>query len=128
MKKMIDCNITKNYLSERNRMCKRKGCNECSLGSYLNGTNKNCRVFENCYPDKAIEIVQKWSNENSPQTLLTEFLKHYPQTDLENGLPPLCAEMLGLVDKECRHEFNACYCDCQECWNTFINEESEGIK
>lgn len=131
---MLDCSKTENFLKEQSRMCIKyrsypNACRGCPLSCWNNKSPKGdlitcCDILsEN--PQTAIEIVQKWSNENSSQTLLTEFLKHYPQTDLENGLPPLCTEMLGLVDKECKHEFDARYSDCRECWNTFINEESE---
>lgn len=124
---MIDCNKTKNYLSERNRMCKRKGCNECSLGSYLNGTNKNCRVFENCYPDKAIEIVQKWSDKHPQKTLLTEFLKHYPKTELNFfGCPSIAPCELGIIKLKDECKDKAVYCfHCKKCWNTLVEESEE---
>lgn len=124
----MDCKITENFLKEQRRMCTKyrnypNACRECPL-SFWNNRTPSCDILSK-EPQEAIEIVQKWSNENSPQTLLTEFLKHYPQTDLENGLPPLCTEMLGLVDKECKHEFDARYSDCRECWNTPIEESEE---
>ena len=121
---MIDCKKTENYLKERKRMCERNQCDECSLGSNSNGTRKTCRVFENCYPDKVIEIVQKWSNAHPPKTLLTEFLKHYPKTELNGmGLPNIAPCELGLVElnskciENCVHQ----YCiglPCKDCWNT----------
>ena len=46
-------------------MCGRNNCFECPLGPNSNGKDKSCRVFVNNYPSEAIEIVQKWSNENS---------------------------------------------------------------
>ncbi len=127
---MIDCSRTENYFVEKKRMTKinefcQIDCVDCPLDSLNSGIDIPCKSLEANYPDKAIKIVQKWSNEHPQKTLLSDFLKHYPQTDLENGLPPLCAEMLGLVDKECRHKFNACYCDCLECWNTPIEESEE---
>ena len=30
------------------------------------------------------------------------------------------------IGKECKHEFNECYSDCKECWNTI--KESEECK
>ena len=121
---MIDCKKTENYLKERKRMCERNQCDECSLGSNSNGTRKTCRVFENCYPDKVIEIVQKWSNAHPRKTLLTEFLKHYPKTELNGmGLPNIAPCELGLVElnskciENCVHQ----YCiglPCKDCWNT----------
>lgn len=126
---MTDCMETIKYMQERKRMCERNQCYECPLGIKSNATHKTCRAFENDYPSVTIEAVQQWSNKHPKKTLLIEFLKNYPKTDLKNGLPPICAETLGLVDKECRHEFNECYMDCRECWNTPIRDsESEECK
>ena len=128
---MIDCELTKNYFGEKHRMCRfyKQGCFECPLSSNSDGKNKPCSTLEQLYTSEAVEIVQKWSNKHPKKTLLTEFLKNYPKTDLKNGLPPICAETLGLVDKECRHEFNECYMDCRECWNTPTKDsESEECK
>lgn len=118
---MIDCNITKNYIYERKRMCESYSCFECPLSSKTNGTKKICRVFENCYPDKVIEIVQKWSDEHPQRTLLTEFLEHYPNTPLEyHGTPDsICPCDLGLKSiDDCNKD-----CNCIECWYTPIESE-----
>lgn len=128
---MIDCNITKNYIQERKRMCESYSCFECPLSSKKNGTKKTCRVFENYYPDKVIEIVQKWSDEHPQKTLLTEFLKHYPKTELNGmGIPDIAPCKLGLVElnskciENCVHQ----YCiglPCKDCWNTHVGESEE---
>lgn len=70
---MIDCTKTENYLAEKRRMtkeqqdgvCKLK-CSGCPLSSFNNGSRDMvpCFAFEKLYPEEAIEIVQKWSNEN----------------------------------------------------------------
>lgn len=120
---MIDCSKTKNYLSERNRMCKSNECEECALGSYLNGKDKACNAFEDCYPDKAIKIVQKWSNEHSKKTYLTDFLDKHPNAPLTNGIPSsLCPYCFGYMTKK---EFYKCSKNCQTCWNTLIEESEE---
>lgn len=69
------------------------------------------------YPEKAIEIVQKWSNEHPQKTYLSEFLKAYPNTLLNDaGLPKnVCLYNLGLTD--CRNDRN-----CVNCWNQPIEE------
>lgn len=132
---MIDCNITKNYIHERKRMCESYSCFECPLSSKTNGTKKTCRVFENCYPDKAINIVQEWSNKHPQKTLLTEFLKHYPDVEMSSdGFPDYILPcILGLVEKKdiCK---NRCFyfydkdkgCrPCYDCWNTLVEEREE---
>lgn len=72
VQKMIDCSKTENYFAEKRRMtkeqqdgvCKLK-CSSCPLSSFNNGSSDMipCFAFEKFYPEKAIEIVQKWSDE-----------------------------------------------------------------
>lgn len=128
---MIDCNITKNYIHERKRMCESYNCFECPLSSKNNGTRKTCRDFENCYPDKVMEIVQKWSNEHPQKTLLTEFLKSYPNAKLNSdGFPSdIVPCSLGLIERKdiCKNMCLYFYDNghpCYDCWNTLV-EESE---
>ncbi len=81
-----------------------------------NGTSKNlsCTNFEMHYPEKTISAIQKWSNEHSQKTYLSEFSKQYPDARLdENGMPKnLCPSMLGLKDLEDCGERS-----CIKCWN-----------
>lgn len=102
-------------------------CVECLLNNKNNGTSENllCGAFEAIYPEKAIEIVQKWSNEHPQRTYLSEFLKHYPNAQLNDaGIPTTgCPYRLGLIgDEECKKNR-----DCVKCWNQPIEggEESE---
>lgn len=126
---MIDCSKAENYFAEKRRMtkeqqdgvCKLK-CSGCPLSSFNNGSSDMipCFAFEKFYPEKAIEIVQKWSDEHPQKTYLSEFLKNYPNAPLvHDGTPEICLRKLGLTDiKTCRVG------GCVECWNQPI-EESE---
>ena len=125
---MIDCSKTENYFVEKRRMTKRQegvcaiNCVDCPLSSSNNGTNKTCRAFENCCASKAVEIVQKWSNENPPKTFLTDLLEKYPDVPLaKNGYPSICPHHLGYTKED---YINCGSSTCQQCWNTPI-EESE---
>lgn len=135
---MIDCSKTENYFIEKMRMTKRtRGegckikCSECPLSSQNNGTSDSmsCITFEMYYPQRAISIVQQWSDEHQQKTFVTEFLKHYPNIQLNNhGIPKwICPFNLGLMSRnDCRKNRN-----CVECWNQPIEEsdlvESEKI-
>lgn len=122
---MIDCNITKNYIHERKRMCESYSCFECPLSSKTNGTKKTCRVFENCYPDKVIKIVQKWSDRNPPNTILDNFNKLYPNAvKAKNGIPHICCAKLGLVEY-CGELFSMDCERCKSCWHTVAKESEE---
>lgn len=126
---MIDCNITTNYFNEKLKMTKRTKnglceikCGNCPLCSNNNGEGLPCPDFEMYYPEKAIEIIQKWSNEHPQKTYLTELLKNYPNAKLgENGVPMnMCPSILGLQDLE-----NCGEISCVECWNQPVKESEK---
>lgn len=128
---MIDCSKTENYFAEKLRMTKRTRrqgckikCSECPLSSQNNGTSDSmsCITFEMYHPEKAIAIVQKWSDEHPQRTYLSEFLKNYPNAPLEDdGTPNFCPYRLGLMSKDnCRKDHN-----CVKCWNQPIEDGEE---
>lgn len=123
---MIDCSKTKNYFAEKQRITKKHklngsayicglNCTDCPLSSSNNGIGVPCTDLEMLYPEKAIGIVQKWSNEHPQKTYLSEFLKNYPNALLDGGTPQgVCPYHLGLMDREdCRKKCR----NCIECWN-----------
>lgn len=125
---MIDCNITTNYLTERYRMTQKgklcKVCygTECPLCAKNNGVGITCVELESSYPEKAISIVQRWSDEHPQRTYLSEFLEHYPNASLhDDGTPHLCPSDLGWNDsRKCREQSN-----CVECWSQIIPIEED---
>lgn len=125
---MIDCNITTNYLTERDRMTQKgKLCEvcygtECPLCAKNNGVGIACVELESSYPEKAISIVQRWSDEHPQRTYLSEFLEHYPNASLhDDGTPHLYPSDLGWDDsRKCREQSN-----CVECWSQIIPIEED---
>lgn len=129
---MIDCNIAKNYFNEKLRMTKRtrKGlckidCSVCPLCSENNGTSGlvSCTTLEMLHPEKAIEIVQRWSDEHPQKTYLSELLKAFPNAQLnDSGTPKgMCPHELGLNDIDCGKTDNACV----KCWNQPLKDGEE---
>lgn len=121
---MIDCSKVENYFAEKRRMTRsteskfgicKIDCKKCPLCPTNNGTSEklSCTSFEKFYPEKAISIVQRWSDEHPQKTYLSEFLKNYPNAPLvHDGTPEICLRKLGLTDiKTCRVG------GCVECWN-----------
>lgn len=114
---MIDCSRTENYFAEKKRMSKQQkdgicelDCADCPLSIDNNGTNVTCPYFETLYPEKAISIVQKCSDEHPQKTYLSEFLKHYPNAHFKgDGTPYFCPYRLGLMD-DCRNDRNCIKC------------------
>lgn len=125
---MIDCSKTENYFIEKLKMTKRTReegckikCSECPLSSQNNGISDefmSCVTFEMLYPEKAIEIVQKWSDAHPQKTFLTEFLKNYPNAPLDDDGAPkgVCPHTLGLTD------IDDCDDNCVKCWNQPIED------
>jgi len=133
---MIDCLKTENYFAEKVRMTKKHklnggayicelNCTECPLSSLNNGTTDNmaCSDFETLYPEKAIAIVQKWSDEHPQKTYLTELLKIFPNTPLnDDGTPKgICLHELGATSLDNCEVDNA----CAKCWNQPIEDGEE---
>lgn len=129
---MIDCSKTENYFAEKRRMTKRAknvlcklGCSNCPLCSINNNKGQSCTAFEMLYPEKAIEIVQKWSDEHPPKTTyLSELLKHFPKVKLDDtGTPKkLCPHELGLNEIEDCGKTDNC---CAKCWNQPLPEKEK---
>lgn len=123
---MIDCTKTEQYFAEKQRMVKLQtgevceiSCEECPLSSMNNGEGIVCSDFETCYPEKAIAIMQKWSDEHPQKTYLSEFLKNHPNVMLnDDGTPTFCPYRLGLMGADdCRKDGN-----CVKCWTQPIED------
>lgn len=126
---MIDCSKTENYLAEKKRMTKitstgvcKITCVNCPLSEKNNGKGRLCVDYEMHYPEKAIAIVQKWSDEHPQKTYLSEFLKNHPNVMLnDDRTPTFCPYRLGLMGADyCRNDG-----DCVKCWNQPIEDGEE---
>lgn len=108
------------FLKEKYRMTKKCSicCADCPLSSEKNPTGLCCGGLQRKYPEIAVDIVEKWSEEHPPETRLTEFLKHYPNALMEDdGTPEVYVNELGLKRDD------GCISNCIKCWNTPIEEE-----
>ncbi len=131
---MIDCPRTKNYFAEKQRMTKKKelsdvtytcklDCTKCPLSCSNNYIGVSCSDFETIYPERAVAIVQKWSDEHPQKTYLSEFLKHYPNAELYHGVPKVCLKKLGIVPG-CAKKGDL-YISCYRCWNQPVEDGEE---
>lgn len=120
----MDCKITENFLNEWYRLCKSRevnceSCATCELWFIQPSTGCKSSVMQD--PQRAIEIVQKWSNEHPQKTFLTDFLEKYPKAPLaRDGFPSgICPYELGYT----KEPYTDCGSQtCKQCWNTPINE------
>lgn len=85
----MDCNITKNYLSQKAKMraeCNcfnsMPDCDKCPLSDSNNGHDISCTDFECEYPEETIKIVQKWSDSHKLKNYIDDFLANYPNSKL----------------------------------------------
>lgn len=124
----MDCNITKNYLSQKAKMraecncfISRPDCDKCPLSDSNNGHDILCTDFECEYPEEAIKIVQKWSDSHKLKTYLDDFIKKYPNAPKRStGEPFVCVKRLYGVDCKC-----GLYDNCTHCWNQPMKKSIE---
>ena len=119
------------YFEEKKRMlnsvgrtigfCDSAECSDCPLYFENNGRGLDCNAFEILYPEEAVAIVEKWSQEHPRKTMLQDFLEKYPKARLEkNGTPKdVCPKNLGYCE--------GIYCeinklDCVACWSRPLEE------
>lgn len=71
------------YLKERERMCNSYNnmCDGCGFGKV-----PKCNHTEDDNPEKAVEIVEKWSKEHPRKTRQSEILKIIPDATIKNGI------------------------------------------
>lgn len=101
------------YLEIKKRICE-EGCSKCPLASQNNDENVLCVDYENTYPTKAIEIVEKWAEEHSKKTILLDFLEKFPKANGIEVVWNVCVRHLGYEPcKNCGIDNE----DCSMCWN-----------
>lgn len=103
-------------------------CSYCILASAHNGTGFPCCIFEGKHPDKAISIMQKWSDEHPQKTYKDDFFESF-QMHLEianalrnsKGYPYIYVCNLYKISNVC----NTLPCsqrDCTVCWDKVMEE------
>ena len=123
----MDCNKTINFLSEFKRLCDSR--EECVANV---ADEENCPMFGVCSIThsklcaetikRAMETVQKWSDEHPVKTYMQDFFEKFPKAQLDSdGTPFACRKKLyGGVrpnDKRCdRREA------CKNCWDEPMEE------
>ena len=117
----VDCNITENYFKEKARMTE-----DCSIDC------ENCPFYnvENDIPvcedtgiemgetRRAINIVQRWSDEHPPKTYRDDFYEKLPKAEKnQDGYPTIGAcNIYPELREHCKE--NKCY----GCWDMPYNE------
>ena len=97
------------YLETRRKICEGKQICE---GCYL----EDCYEYETDNPQKAINLVQKWKEENS-KTCLSELRKALPDADdcvIDETVHSFCPWSVfpNLIKPQ------ECISDCKKCWSS----------
>ena len=110
----IDCSNTINFFKEKERLTKdcKMNCEDCPLHRLNNGSGYGCATFISHEPERAVEILQKWSDENPQKTRLDDFKEKYPNyfREPKDDTPNVCCRYLGYIDK-------CPLTKCSKCWD-----------
>lgn len=106
--------MTEATIYDVSRLCKAAGnCDKCVLGENNNGRDVPCESLIIVYPDDANEIIIGWCEDNPPKTRQSEFLKHYPNARMSDGVIDICPQSFDttfictdeMVCTQCRKEY-----------------------
>lgn len=113
---IMDCNKTEIYLKELGRMCKRTtDCDGCLIRGLEKDEYESCIIIQARETAKCIAIVQKWSDEHSPKTMLKDFYEKYPNAPISSdGTPMVCA---GMIYRGANYICTNANGDCTKCWD-----------
>lgn len=114
------------FIKTKARMTKKcgldGGCYNCKFAECNNGKYLPCDDFLYNYPEEAVEIAEQWSKEHPVKTMLSEFLKNYPNSPKKaDGTPEdICPHYLGYIKSDFDCEWGR---NCEKCWNREIEQQ-----
>jgi hypothetical protein len=115
-----------NFLKERARMCEANQTGEttCENCAAYKGVSQCYKLGEPKDPEKMVAIVEQWAAEHPIKTRQSEFLKLFPETEIDKyGCLRLCPE---LVSADYRNRHGDCINRvCIDCRREFWMQEME---
>lgn len=111
------------FIEERNRMCKlfSPGCEGCRIDE-AKPVMSECVLWMIENPEKAVEIVEQWSQEHPRKTRQDVFLEQWPEAALVDGIIDIlpCHLVAAFrLGSECHKTF------CSDCRRKFWMQEVE---
>lgn len=135
--KTMDCDKTIDFFAEAKRLCDSRAglCDSRTAGMADVANKEQCPLFDFCFGEssittrdieeiiKAIEILQKWSDEYPKKTYAQDFFEKFPKAQsCSDGTPFVCRKRIygGIPStlENCDYT-GACY----KCWNEPLNDE-----
>lgn len=107
------------FFKARKRMCEAKNCDSCKLYQVQGGCclTPEYEKIEAC--EEAIAIVEQWAKEHPIKTRQGEFLKHYPDAQIDSGCLNACPmDIFGDMGINCNKQ--TCYECKKEFWLTEV--------
>lgn len=111
------------YLKTLDRMCHCE-CLKCEFRKVRSGI-ETCPVWQRTHPEEAVAIVEKWAADHPIKTRQSEFLKHYPDAQIDSGCLNACPmDIFGDMGINCNKQ--TCYECKKEFWLTEVeNAETQ---
>lgn len=114
----MDCSKTINFFTEAKRFCdSRTACEVDAANKEQCPLRGFCELlFSEVCAEKAIENLQKWSNEHPKKTYAQDFLEKFPKAQSDSDGSPFA----------CRRKIYGGKCpeiECDKCWNEPLNDE-----
>lgn len=111
------------FIEERSRMCKlfSPGCEGCRIDE-AKPVMSECVLWMIENPEKAVEIVERWSQEHPRKTRQDVFLEQWPEAELVDGIidvKPCRLVAAFRLWQECHKTF------CYDCRRKFWMQEVE---
>lgn len=63
------------FLTTKERMCKKLSCTNCPIASYNNKSGEACQNYIKHFPNSAVLLVQKWAKDNPVITNKDKFVE-----------------------------------------------------
>jgi len=124
----MDCSKTIDFFPEFGRLCNSRAA--CAAGAAY---KEQCPLLDFCgHPftkicakdaQKAIENLQKWSNEHSKKTYAQDFFEKFPKAQSKSdGTPFVCRKRIygGKLSTLEGCDYTEA---CKNCWNEPMNDE-----
>lgn len=121
---MADCSKTKVFFEELDRMCKTVNKDGEVEDCAFYKPNYGCCGYMHWLPDgveKAVTVLQKWSDEHPKKTRQSEFIKMFPNAQMERRHLAFCPKLFDTT--------SICIKDgsggCRVCIEKYWSEEVE---
>lgn len=109
------------FLKTLQRMCNAK-CRKCEFGEVYR-VNEGCSTWQKNHPEEAVAIAEKWAAEHPIKTRQSEFLKMFPEANVDQAeclyINP--CHIFGKKVPECAGH------TCSECRRAFWLAEAEDV-